>query len=271
MAEIITIEDKQVQLRDGASDVHTMPVEAFVKGVSDSTLHGMTDEPIPDSTKWLVRCASLVVCILQLTPELRWMKWLADNSPQPYGPEAVYTDRRLATPYVILKVPFWGRRLLPRIELFYRNQALTTLDGEGGALYWPNLYNVSVNAYNCTAWYCSQYLRERRTLVGIAEGCDAVVHDFAGGKFNASSEHHEGLSTFGLCAQQRVDPRVTDVARWEAESQRDPKFVLGVKWKSTGLTVKGLLERELAFSRVAPLAQNAQALGNILLRKPKAK
>ena len=139
------------------------------------------------------------------------------------------------------------------------------------AFYWPNLYNVSVNAYECTAWYCSQHLREARRGADIQTGLNTVVHHLFGGGFNASSEIHEGLSTFGLCVKEKVDPRVIDVNEWQKATAEDPNFVLKVAWKPTGLTVKKLIERELKFHKLPPCPPDAKAVGNIIVRRSKPK
>jgi hypothetical protein len=270
-SEKITIEGTEARLADSGGGIHEARIEKFVEGIVEWTVRGLTEEPLPDGVKWLVRCGNLVIAIVQLTPQAHWIKWLSATSPARYGPKAKYQERRLSMPHLIFKVPFLGRHLVPRIEVFYRNDRLRLIDGEGGALCWPNLYNVSVHAYGCTSWFCSQNLPEAQRPLGLEEGLGAVTHHFFGGGFNASSEHHEGESTFGLCARMNIDPRVTDVARWEAETQRDPNFVREVNWKPTGLTVKSLVERELAFHRMAAGAKTARELGNILLRKATAK
>jgi hypothetical protein len=128
---------------------------------------------------------------------------------------------------------------------------------------------VSVHAYECTAWYCSQFLSEARVRTKLQTGLDAVVHHLFGGGFNSSSEAHEGLSTFGLCVKENVDPRITNVSRWEEASKQDPRFVLNVKWKPTGLTVKDLIERELKFHNLTSVPRSVQTLGTIVLRKAK--
>jgi hypothetical protein len=270
-AERITIEGECASLSDARAGTQTISVERFVQGIADAMVQGFESEALPDNVKWKVRRGNLTVFVIEFTPELRWIKWLADDSPQPFGPEATYADRRLATPYVVLKVPFRGQRIVPRIEVFYRTAPLTCWDGDGGALFWPNLYNVSVNAYNCTAWYCSQFLPSLRAPIGIQAGLEEVAHHLFSAGFNASSEFHEGLSTFGLYAKEGGDPRIADVKRWEAESIRDSRFVLDVKWKPTGLTVKDLMERELTFHRMSVPPKSTRALGNILLRELKPK
>jgi hypothetical protein len=273
MAEKIIIEGKHASLySDGpAATAHKILLQQLAEGMQQSTVAGLCPEPLPDNIKWIVRLDQLTLCIIQLLPERRWIKWLAPDSPAPFGPESKYVEYSLATPYVILKVPFWDHRIVPRIEVFYRNEPLSHYEGEGGALYWPNLYNVSVNAYGLTAWYCSQHLPASRRRTDIAAGLNNVVHHLFGGGFNASSEMHEGLSTFGLCGQEKVDPRVIDVSEWQKATVDDPNFVLKVAWKPTGLTVKDLIERELKFHNLPAYPQNVKALGNILLRQTKPK
>lgn len=271
MAETITIQGSSAHLKNGKGEQTEIAVDKLARGIVDQTLHGLDAVPLPDNIKWQVCCGSLTICIVQLTPELRWVKWLADDSPVPYGPEAICTERRLATPYVILKVPFLGQQIIPKVEVFYRNQPLSSLEGDGGMLYWPNLLNVSPNAYGCTAWFCTQYLSAEKPRPGIHAGLDAVVHHLFGGLFNASSEAHEGASTFSKCVKEKVDPRITDVNRWEEESQKDPKFAMSVAWKSTGVTVGKLIENELKRNKIQTAPGTAAALGNILLRQAKAK
>lgn len=270
MADTITIRDDTAHLTNSQGQKHSLPVNQFVQGVADSTIAGLDPTPLPDNVKWHIRCGSLTICIVQLTPELRWIKWLDEHSPAPYGPQATYAERQLATPYVIIKVPFRHNGVIPRVEVFYRNQPLSSLHGDGGALYWSNLYNVSPESYGVTAWFCTQYLRLPPDCRNISSGLDAVIHHLFGGSFNASSEHHEGLSTFSLCQRENVDERVTDVNRWEEESRKDPRFVLNVNWKPTGLSVHDLVDRELQFHKLQTVPENAGALGNIMLRQLKS-
>jgi hypothetical protein len=246
--ERITLRDGEAQVTggDGASTRATL--SGFSRGITHASVVGLDDESIPDHVKWQVRCSQLTVCIVELSPALRPLKWIDEqHSPVPFGPNATYQERRLATPYVVLKVPFLKGRLVSRVELFYRNGPLRRLDDE---LYWCNLLNVSPNAYGCTAWVCIQYLKSERIGSGITNGLDALVHHLWGGGLNRSSEEHEGSSAFSKCQQDAVDPRVTDVERWEAESVLDPRFVLGVPWKPAGMTVRRLIESELNYHGV---------------------
>ena len=144
---------------------------------------------------------------------------------------------------------------------------MQTLDGPGGELFWPNLLNVSPEAYGCKAWFCTQHLEAEGALGGMEASVEAVTHHCFGGQHNLSSEAHEGNSTFRLAQQQGLDNRVTDIKRWETASRADPFFVLSVKWKSTGLTVGDLLRAELKANRLRRVPQSVRDLVSIMLRK----
>ena len=266
MAERIVIEGDQAMLsgEDGAQ--HAAPLEAWTRRVNQASLRGLTREPIADLVRWHVTCGIADVVIVELPPALRVLQWIAADSPQPYGPEATVCPRRLATPYVILKASFRRHRLLHRAEVFYRNAPLENCSGPGGELFWPNLLNVSPNAHGCTAWLCTQFLDAEIRPGGITADLNAVVHHLWGGPFNLSSEAHENASTFSKARDEAVDPRVIDVERWEAESVADPRFILGVPWRSTGLDVRKLVLAELACQQIATFPNTASALANLLLR-----
>lgn len=241
MAERITLEGTKAHVTGGdGADIQT-DVGSFARTLFNGFVHGMDEEALADDVKWRVTNNKATVCIVELKPQLRRLLWIADDSPVPYGPTAVYKERRLATPYIVLKVVFLNGKIVPRAELFYRNEPLRNLDDP---LYWPNLLNVSPNAHGCTAWVCTQYLGSEKQAPGVTGGLDALVHHLFGGGFNRSSEAHEGSSGFSKAKADKIDPRVTDVNTWEKESEKDPRFVLGVAWKPVGLTVRQLLETE---------------------------
>jgi hypothetical protein len=267
MSESIVIKGKSAKLSTSRGDEHQVELQAFCEAVAESTIQGFEDEPNPDNVVWNVRCGPLRVCIAQLKPELRLVRWLRADSPIPFGPEALTSQRQLATPYVILKVPFLRGRLLPRVEVFYRTAPLRAKDGPDGALFFPNLFNVSPHSYECISWFCTQYLPIRKLPSGTAAGLDAIIHHLWGGEFNASSEEHEGMSTFGLTVREKVDQRVASVECWESASRKDPRFVLNVPWLDAQVNVAQLIEREMKFHRVTSCPATVRNLGNLLLRR----
>lgn len=264
--ETITIEAERAVLSSELKK-HEVPLDEFSQKLAENVTQGFREEPIPRGARWVIQHGPLTVVIMEYTPAIRMIRWITDDSPQPYGPEAKTAERQLAMPYVVLKIPIRNGRVLPRVELFYRTEPLQNLDGPGGELFWPNLLNVSPDARNCKSWFCTQYLDAEGAQGGIETAVEAVTHHCFGGQHNFSSEAHEGNSTFRLAQQQGLDGRVTDVQRWEIASRADPLFVLSVQWRSTGLTVGELLRSELKANRLRRVPRTARDLVSIMLRK----
>jgi hypothetical protein len=263
----IILEQKLARLANADGTEHTMDLRAFVSAIAVHAVQGRTPTPIADNVRWVISCGGVQVYVVELRPELRRVEWIAADSPAPFGPEAVTASRQLATPYIVLKIPFRHGQLSQRVEIFYRNQPLTELDGPGGELYFPNLLNVSPLAYNCVCWFCTQYLTLPRSRGNPTPALDAVVNHLNSGKFNLSSEYSEGESGFSYYKKLGIDPRVADVDLWEAASQQNPRWVLEVPWQTTGIVLGQLIDSELAHQRAAGPPATAAAYGNILLRK----
>ena len=266
MSEKVVIDGEQVHLTNGDGTRCTAELPRWLKQINAYSIQGMDSEPIADHVRWHVRYGSTSVFILELSPALRRMLWIRDDSPVPFGPEATYDVRRLATPYVIIKVPMRRGRILPRVEVYYRNEPLRTIDGPGGTLYWCNLMNVSPHSYECTAWFCTQYLGAEKMQPGTAGKLSAVVDHLWGGVFTRSSEVHEGSSAFSKAVHDRIDSRVTNIERWQIESDKDPRFVLSVDWKPAEMTVRDLIEAEFRHLKILPEKVSASTLANHLIR-----
>jgi hypothetical protein len=260
--ERIILQGAEARLTGGDGAEARTDLASFVSALSRECVQGLDDEALADNVKWKVTRGDAAVCIVELEPQLRRVRWIAPDSPQRFGAGATYQERRLATPYVVLKVPFLKNRIVGRAELFYRNEPLRTLNDP---LYWSNLLNVSPNAHGCTAWICTQYLGKECLVPGVAAGLDALVHHLFGGGFNFSSEAHEGASAFSKAQTEGIDARVTDVERWEAESVADPRFVLGVQWKPVNLTAGQLIEAELSSLNRGRNLVTAAELASVLL------
>lgn len=241
--EEILLNDNRYEVRGGDGEPFQGQIGDLIEVIRTNSVRGFDQNPLPkNNLAWKVESGPLTICIVELEPAFRVLEWIHPDSPLPFGPQAIYTPRRLATPYVVLKVPFMHGTILPQAELFYRNLPLTSLDDE---LYWSNLLNVSPHSYGCRAWVCTQYLRTECPQPGVTPGLHALLNHLWGGGFNRSSEQHEGSSAFKKAGDDKVDPRVTDVDRWEKESIKDPRFVLKVNWKPVGVTVRQLIQEEL--------------------------
>ncbi len=267
--EEILLHGNQFEVRGGDGEPFQGVTQDLLNVVLKHSVIGFDEVPLPkNNLLWKVVAGPLTVCIVELEPAFRMLRWIQPESLIPFGPEAEYANRRLATPYVILKVPFLNGTIIPRAELFYRNRPLTHADEE---LYWPNLLNVSPNSYDCRSWICTQYLRRERPQPGVTPGLNALLHHLWGGGFNRSSEQHEGSSAFKKANEDNLDSRVTDVIRWEQESINNPRFVLDVQWKPAEVTVRQLIQEELNFHNVTRDLSQAGELVNLLsaTRKPK--
>ena len=261
-SESITIQGRGVRITGGDGAAQQGETARFVEAIYRASVRGFDDLPLPHNVAWKVDAGPLTICILELEPALRRLDIVAPDSPAPYGPSARYVGRRLATPYVVLKVPFLKGVLVPRCELFYRNEPLRHVDDP---LFWSNLLNVSPNAYSCRAWICTQYLYSRPPSPGVVAGLDALLKHLWGAGNNRSSEANEGASCFSRAVAENLDQRVISFDRWEQESIKDPRFVLDVPWRPVGLSVRELIEAELQYHRVKRDLGATAELVNIFL------
>jgi len=267
--ETITLSDKTVE---GVGK--KMNVAKFCDLISSVVATGLSPEPIPDNVKWIVRAGKLEVLIVELKPELRRIQWIAENGVKPDMTTSNgqgYTFRKLATPYVVMSVPFWDGQLHPALELFYRNEPLTSLDDP---LYTCNLLNVSMGKLldknvGLKTWVCTQFL-ELPKKASRADILSEIISHVFGGGFNRSSDHNEGASGFSTYekAFKGGNPSckiVSDVNAWEKASEKDPYFTLDVDWLKAGCTPRDLIDFRLKQFKVDKGPTTSTAIGNLLL------
>lgn len=218
-------------------------VTALGAAFARTHVEGLQQEALPPGCLWRVHQDNVTLYILQMDPSLRLLR-LARSG---YGKSAHYENLRLATPYVILSVPFIGQTIYTGgCELFYSNMPVRNLNHE---LLLSNLLNVSPNAYGCVAWFCTQYLNSAMTDAPAngkqythLEWLQALVKHLWDSGMNRSSEANEGQSCFSLSQSKNIDPRVTDFDRWQQCSVEYPLFVTEVNWLPTGVTIGQLIE-----------------------------
>lgn len=265
-SETITLSDELVE---GVGK--KFKVDQFCDLISKNTVSGLTPDPIPDNVKWVVRAGKLEVYILELKPELRRIKWIAEGGAKGVDADSKagngYQFRQLATPYIVMAVPFYGGQLHPALELFYRNEPLSSLDDK---LCHCNLLNVSMGKavegrVGFKTWVCTQYLDVSKCKTN-ADTLSEIINHLFGGGFNRSSDHNEGASGFSTYeAEQKADPRTKNVDLWEKASQEDPRFVLDTKWIPAKATPRDLIQFRMNEFKATAAPTNTKAIGNLLL------
>jgi hypothetical protein len=197
---------------------------------------------IPDGIKFMEWRAPFMLVVHQLPPHVRQFRWIANDSPQQYGPGTTYRKVRLSIPYSITFALYFERGgklyLAGSNELYFRNEPLRS---KSEKLCYPALLNISrINTpKRQRSWICTQYLRHPKGGDWTSQLSALLDHTWNGG-FNRSSEHHEGASWYGESKGVHAD--LHPVERWEAATTKDEAFALRVPWKPAALTVTDLMD-----------------------------
>ena len=251
---VVTIEGEEarVSLHEGAKDSISVSelVDRLHPHVPDSS--GIV---LPDGVKCMLPSGDGFILVHQTTPSVFLFRWIANDSPRPYGRGAKYRNVRIALPYVIVFAVFERTgaqvpELSSRNECFFVNEPLDRrgLDTE---LCFPALLNCSKfedEPGHPLSWICTQHLQieheGRPTLQSsVHEGLTALLRHLLESAFNHSSEHHELNSWHSETVSAGVDPRLATVEKWEKATEDDPLFVLDVPWLPTGLSLGDVAKR----------------------------
>lgn len=236
--------NKVICKQDGQNAVSAALAD-FLGNLWEASDNRPASEPIPETVRFAWRRGEAAVLVTEQKPVCHTVRWLADDSPVPFGRGAKYREARLAFPFVVLVVAFDGGNLTGQQQCFYRRAPLEAI---GDELLLPNLLNVA-RAYDQTCWLCLANLNPNMAQMSWDARVRKVwSHLFQAG-FNASSEHHEGNSYWQT--MRSVDRRVSSVAEWERESARNPFFPLTVEWRPAGKTVAAVMDEMM--SRVWPV------------------
>ena len=210
---------------------------------------------LPEGCRGVVPLPRGFAVVWEGPPRVWPFRWIAADSPAPFGPETTYREVRLALPFVIVIAVFVRLRsgtiaLSDSNECFFRNERLRSLDD---GLCYPALLNCSRFAEpdaNPLSWICTQHLdrsplekRERDLDALVDASLRRLVGHLFGSKWNLSSDFCEASSWFSETVRRDVDPRLRSVETWQEASRRDPCFALEVDWIPTGHTVRGVLDR----------------------------
>jgi hypothetical protein len=205
----------------------------------------LKDTALPDGVKFYDWRPPFFLVVHQLPPHVRQFRWIAADSPVPYGPGTQYRKVRLSIPYTVTFAVYLQNGdwlyLGASNELYFRNEPLRSRADRVG---YPALLNLSriATPQRERAWICTQYLDcpEEADWTGQLQ---ALLEHVWNGGFNLSSEDHEGASWFGL--SRDVHPDLRTVERWEKATAANDAFALGVPWKPVPLNVGQLMECQL--------------------------
>lgn len=276
----ITIQQNTVKMVSPEGKTKKVSVSQFVEAI-----RGNTSQPtiLPSGIKTVIHRGKAMILVHQSPPEVRSLKWIANDSPSKFGPGTTYRTVRIGLPYVITmalfaNTPQNGWELTHGNECFFRNAPLEDHDDE---LYFPALLNCSkfpedVQQEKPQAWICTQFLQmemgrlkqENNINKRIQLSINALARCLFDSGFNQSSESHEGSSWFN--ESKNVDRRINTVEDWERATEQDPLFVLEVPWLSTKMTLWDMADRIVKLHRLDTGSDdivNAQQLARLITNK----
>lgn len=241
------------------------------------TPHLYTGGILPNRVKAILSQGPVTVWVYEQPPSLQRFRWIATDSPKPYGPGTVYRDVRIALPYLVLMSVFHRDNkgmpnLLLKDEAFFGTQPLQSVND---TLFYPALLNCSkfadpnrVRDNHPLSWVCTQYLKRtnkmssRDPMERYQAAMEAVRYCLLETGFNLSSEHNEGNSWYGYSKDKLPD--ISTIEKWEENTRKSPLFVLDVNWIPTGHSVAQVAQRMFKMYGGEPTITTADDLARII-------
>jgi hypothetical protein len=223
----------------------------------------------PRGVRLVDSAGNLTVWVHEVSPGVRQLKWIAEDSPAPFGPGAKYRTVRIGLPYLVIFAVFEDGVLTDRNECFFR---VSPLEDERDGLFYPALLNCSRFSPpegRPLSWICTQkidrgpILAESDRRARMRKGLDVLCRCLLDTGFNYSSELNEGMSWF--TESRRVDPRISTIESWQAATEKDQLFVLQVPWIDAGKTVGQVIARIFANGRAGRASLNGADLARIII------
>ncbi len=285
--EVITATGDQISAVSPEGEQRTMKIEEFLERVAPRQFD--TGEIVlPDGVKCVQPVPGGAVVVHQTPPRVHRFKWIAADSPAPFGPETTYREVSIALPYITVIAVFdevsrnGALRLANSSECFFTNHPLEN-QGLDTPLAFPALLNCSRFPDSARArplsWICVEKLpRSARVGLktaheGVQKGLTALLQHLLESGFNRSSDEHEMSSWYSETVKADIDPRLATIEDWERASEEDPLFVLEMPWLPTNHTVRSAIAR-IAKTRGADrgrLSCTRDLLRVLFQQRPKAK
>jgi len=186
-------------------------------------------------------------------PAVRTMKWIAKDSPEPYGPKAIYRNVTVSLPFVVTMVMVMrmGDGLWSYTHANEAFFSLTPFEAKEKLLF-PALLNVSkwpdpAAEQTALAWICTANYQFKPMKVGMEESKNLdlitrqLVENLLLAGFNYSSERHEGQSWYSETIKS--EKRIGTIEKWEVLTKKDPMCGLKMNYLPTKMTVDEMAER----------------------------
>jgi hypothetical protein len=268
--DTVTISGKEAVAVTPEGARASVPVRVLVERLASPEHMDTGGIILPDGVKSVVSRGPMSVLVHETPPRVHSLRWIAGDSPAPFGPGTKYRTVRLAQPYIVVLAVFGpgpdGRPMLAgRNECFFRVSPLKSLSDE---LLYPALLNCSKFEPpdgQPLSWICTQHLKFD-ALAAVADPNDRLRHSLTAllkclfhTGFNYSSENHEGNSWYSESAARIDDARIKTVEKWQDAGKEDPLFVLNVKWLTTGRSLREVIDRIFlnhGLSAAAPTTSN---------------
>jgi len=223
---------------------------------------------LPDGVKLVSSSGAVTIWVYERHPQVYSLKWIARDSPAPFGRRTKYRTVRISLPYLIVIAVFVPGKhdriqLSNHNECFFRTSPLKSVHDD---LFYPALLNCSKFQPpdgHPLSWICTAKLDLRQLSsmpddhVRMRASLRALLHTLLETGYNFSSEKHEGQSWYS--ESLGIDPRISTIEKWEKATVQDPLFCLDVPWLRTGYTLGQVTER---------IFKNQGALGPRILSAP---
>src|SRR5688572_20213501 len=101
MSDKLTIENGKLLLTTDEGRQIELPEEKLIDMLRHEIEPPINGAALPDGVKFHRWRAPFLVVAHQFPAHVRQLRWIADDSPAPYGPGTVFHTRRLSLPYSI--------------------------------------------------------------------------------------------------------------------------------------------------------------------------
>jgi vacuolar-type H+-ATPase subunit E/Vma4 len=193
---------------------------------------------IPRNARIAYTKGNRTVVVIEQEPQVRTMQFtsglLKDHEKKAASVTPSGFRYRLALPYVYFFIVFDNGNF-SYIEVYFRNKAIQSVKNSVYCATIPNIHH-SESYSRLYSPVCLGPSFSISNSSSISVQCEEVITYFWQSSFSGD------LGKVGQNDGSTLDPRISNYKVWQEESDKDPLFILDVKWPN-GATVKGLIEK----------------------------